>query len=52
MRRLDVPRTMSDRGHVPALRSRVRIRLAFCIFLYTIGASLMSQVYPKVSAHA
>lgn len=40
-----------NHGQVP-VRSRVRIKLACCIFLYTIGASLMSQVYPKVSAHA
>lgn len=42
-------------GEIGMLRRResantVRTRLTLCIFLYTVGASMMTQVYPKVCA--
>lgn len=29
----------------------VRVRLTLCIFLYTVGSSVMSQIYPKAREH-
>ncbi|CAM9256889.1 unnamed protein product [Scytosiphon promiscuus] len=41
---LDEAGTLQQRRSANA----VRVRLTLCIFLYTVGASMMSQIYPKI----